>query len=100
MSVLLSDSDERVNTKFHVRDVNLNIQKNTKEHHTDGYMCTKREKNQELVVRRGQPFIMTITFDRPYRNEENEIFFHFKTGIYSTGVLKESRKIFKGSSNS
>lgn len=74
------EKDEEVNKKFHVNKVDLNIKSNTEDHHTDKYMCTKRKKDPDLVIRRGQSFKMTITFDRPYNNDQNEILFTFKTG--------------------
>lgn len=76
----ISEKDEEVNKKFHVNKVDLNIKSNTEDHHTDKYMCTKRKKDPDFVIRRGQSFKMTITFDRPYNNEQNEILFTFKTG--------------------
>ena len=71
-----------INKRFHVEEVDLNIKENTKEHHTNKYMCTKRKVNPSLVIRRGQPFTMTIKCDRDYNEEQNEISFYFKTGTY------------------
>ncbi|XP_046566653.1 protein-glutamine gamma-glutamyltransferase K-like [Haliotis rubra] len=62
-------------SKLHVTNLDLNISENTKQHHTDMYECTevRGHKGAELVVRRGQPFLITITFDRPYDIDKNDI---------------------------
>lgn len=74
------DNEVEVNKHFHVLEVDLNIEKNTKQHHTNTFMCTKRKDNPSLVIRRGQAFVISITFDREYHEEQNEISFFFKTG--------------------
>lgn len=70
-----------VDKSFHVLNVDLNIPENTHTHHTNKYMCTKRKFNPVLVVRRGQPFVMTVHFDRPYDVVQYELHFSFRTGI-------------------
>ncbi|XP_046549199.1 coagulation factor XIII A chain-like [Haliotis rubra] len=62
-------------SKLHVTNLDLNISENTKQHHTDMYECTevRGHKGAELVVRRGQTFFITITFDRPYDIARNDI---------------------------
>ncbi|XP_071092226.1 protein-glutamine gamma-glutamyltransferase K-like [Haliotis cracherodii] len=61
--------------KLHVTNLDLNISENTKQHHADMYECTevRGQKEAELVVRRGQSFLITITFDRPYDIDKNDI---------------------------
>ncbi|XP_046364579.2 protein-glutamine gamma-glutamyltransferase E-like isoform X1 [Haliotis rufescens] len=81
-----SDSDEDENeqpevpetdlaARLHVTNLDLNISENTKQHHTDMYECTevRGQKEAELVVRRGQTFLITITFNRPYDIDKNDI---------------------------
>ncbi|CAG2211786.1 TGM1 [Mytilus edulis] len=94
------EKDKEVNKKFHVNKVDLNIKSNTADHHTDKYMCTKRKKDPDFVIRRGQSFKMTITFDRSYNNEQNEILFTFKTGKSSRPSNKTQAQIIMNENTS
>jgi hypothetical protein len=53
---------------------------------TDDYDCTKKRKvngkveEAELVVRRGDSIKMTLTFDRPYSKEKNDLKLCFSLG--------------------
>ncbi|XP_071092235.1 annulin-like isoform X1 [Haliotis cracherodii] len=69
-------------TKLHVTAVDLHFDENAKEHHTDMYACAKESEGRhaELVLRRGQEFKMTITFDRPYDIKKNDITLMFNLG--------------------
>ncbi|XP_067857890.1 coagulation factor XIII A chain-like isoform X2 [Heptranchias perlo] len=49
---------------------------NKKQHHTDLYDCSN------LIVRRGQPFQITITFNRPYNSEKDRLWIEFFIGRY------------------
>lgn len=79
-------TEEEINKEFHVLDIDFNIPENTKAHNTDKYECTEeREKNNkrlkaELVVRRGKPFVLKITFDREYDKKQHDLEFSFTTG--------------------
>ncbi|GFO48455.1 protein-glutamine gamma-glutamyltransferase k-like [Plakobranchus ocellatus] len=63
-----------------VKAVNLHITENTREHRTFQYDCTERSNNPCLVVRRGQVFIMTFTFQRPWSSEDDDLFLQFSVG--------------------
>ncbi|XP_046549069.1 protein-glutamine gamma-glutamyltransferase K-like isoform X2 [Haliotis rubra] len=73
---------KELETKLHVTGVDLHIAENAKEHHTDMYECAQEAEGRtaELVLRRGQEFKMTITFDRPYDIKKNDIRLMFNLG--------------------
>ncbi|XP_046566210.1 annulin-like [Haliotis rubra] len=105
-----NDSDENENeqpevpetdlsTKLHVTNLDLNISENTKQHHTDMYECTevRGHKESELVVRRGQPFLLTITFDRPYDIDKNDITLMLSLASHeNNSTVKETIKVGEG----
>ena len=76
---------------LHVVKVDLNIESNTKKHHTDKYKRTKNRKKAdgtvlepELVVRRGQEFIVTVTLSGEYSVAKNDMELEFAMGrVYS-----------------
>ncbi|XP_064640314.1 protein-glutamine gamma-glutamyltransferase K-like isoform X2 [Lineus longissimus] len=55
-------------------NVNVNAESNRKAHHTDEYEVLN------LVVRRGQAFEITVTYDRAINDATDEIKFIFQTG--------------------
>lgn len=73
--------------------IDLHIAANTQLHKTDKYICTKdREtggvkEEAELVLRRGQAFKMTLTFDRPYDKARDDLRVVFNTGKVYSGFL-------------
>ncbi|XP_067652851.1 annulin-like isoform X2 [Haliotis asinina] len=78
---------EEVPTKLHVKSVDLHIDDNGLNHNTDMYACTSERKGKdgaikpaELVIRRGQEFTLTVTFDRPYDVKKNDIRLTFNLG--------------------
>ncbi|KAK3599211.1 hypothetical protein CHS0354_012819 [Potamilus streckersoni] len=77
---------EELSKELHVKSIDLRVKDNVERHHTDKYSCTK-DKNDEgekqeprLVIRRGEPFKITITFDRPYDRDKNELKLSFSIG--------------------
>ena len=44
-------------------------------HRTDDY------ESEELIIRRAQEFQVTVTFDRVYRPESDQIILQFATGL-------------------
>lgn len=84
---------EDLKTVLNVSKIDLHIAANTKLHKTDKYICTKdREIDEvkeeaELVLRRGQAFKMTLTFDRPYDKARDDLRVVFNTGKIYSGVF-------------
>ena len=52
----------------------LQLKENRAAHHTDEY------EQEELIVRRGQEFELTMTFDRAFNKEADSVFLQFTTG--------------------
>ncbi|XP_046369672.2 annulin-like isoform X1 [Haliotis rufescens] len=65
-----------------VESINFNIAENTGAHHTSEYDITDPEETEEpkLVVRRGQPFDISITFNKPYDKAKDELKLVFQAG--------------------
>ena len=67
-----------------VKKLDLKIRKNTQAHHTDEFDITDRllspNKEENLVVRRGQPFEISLEFNRPYNREEDDLRLVFTFG--------------------
>ena len=55
--------------------VDLNMKANQKAHNTDEYDVP------ELILRRGQDFILTISLDQPFDAKKDELKLQFVTGI-------------------
>lgn len=72
---------------LYVQDVELNIRKNTVAHHTDEFDITDIQqspsKTESLVVRRGQPFELSIHFNRPYDKSVDDLRIIFTFGKVS-----------------
>lgn len=67
-----------------VSDLDLSIEANTKAHHTDEFDITyallSPSKEAYLVVRRGQPFEISVDFNRPYNPEQDDLRLVFTFG--------------------
>ena len=71
-----------------VRWVDLQIKKNTEDHHTADYDITTsfdideddQKRPPQLVVRRGQTFTVQIIFNREFDDDQDHISFTFTTG--------------------
>ena len=61
-------------TALKAESIDLYIPDNRTEHHTEDY------EHEELIVRRGQQFKITITFSRPYNVNQDIIVLQFATG--------------------
>ena len=61
-------------TGLKAESVDLNITENRKDHHTDEY------EHEKLIIRRGQPFTLNITFNRPVNTDEDDIILQFTVG--------------------
>lgn len=55
-----------------VQNVDLQVKTNSEEHHTLEYHLVEKEK-PSLVIRRGQPFIIKITFNRPFQSLQDVV---------------------------
>ncbi|XP_033749220.1 uncharacterized protein LOC117333912 [Pecten maximus] len=77
-------SEDDINYLLHVTGVNFNFHDDCKAHHTDKYSLTEQQsgKDQFLVLRRGQPFQITLNFDQPYDQQQHELELIFETGTY------------------
>lgn len=80
-------SEEELAKDLHVVSVDVKITENCEKHRTAQYSCTKARKNQdgvslppELVVRRGQPFRITVKFNQPFLKEKHGMQIIFITG--------------------
>lgn len=60
-----------------VHSVNFLIEANSRFHRTNRYFLSKRQQNPKLIVRRGQPFELRITFERRFRYGEDVVSFVF-----------------------
>lgn len=68
-----------------VNKLDYNVADNIKGHHTEKYEVTDRLRGDrymtaQLVVRRGQSFDVTVTFDRPYDKEKDDLELIFDIG--------------------
>ena len=67
--------------------VELHKKENREAHKTDDYEI------QELILRRGQAFNVTVTFNRDYNPEDDVLVVQFVTGVvYSLFCLLPSRR--------
>ena len=57
--------------------VELHKKENRESHKTDDYEI------QELILRRGQAFDLTVTFNRDYNPEDDVLVVQFVTGVVS-----------------
>ncbi|CAG5134109.1 unnamed protein product [Candidula unifasciata] len=64
-----------------VIEVDFKIEINSKAHHTNKFAVSRlNSPNPQLVVRRGQPFAVTVTFSRPYDEKTDDLKLVFETG--------------------
>ena len=61
-------------TALKAESIDLHIPDNRTEHHTEDY------EQEELILRRGQQFKITITFSRAYNGNQDSIVLQFVTG--------------------
>ncbi|KAK6174749.1 hypothetical protein SNE40_017970 [Patella caerulea] len=79
-SSALHNNNEAVTLK--VTSVEFNIVENCRHHHTSEFDVTQSDEtpNPQLVVRRGQPFNITVTFNRPYDKSKDDLRLIFQAG--------------------
>ncbi|KAJ8303344.1 hypothetical protein KUTeg_019740 [Tegillarca granosa] len=81
-------------TELKVKNCDYNVEKNTIDHHTDEFDITeKQERNdgrkEQLVVRRGQPFNITLELTRPFdaTKDDLRLIFEFDSNFYNPNPL-------------
>ena len=71
-----------------VKDIDLHIRANAFAHRTGKYAITKTNyENPQAVLRRGQEFKVTVTFNRSYNKDKDDLIFIFDAGMLFTGDL-------------
>lgn len=75
------------NYPLELKSADLNIKQNTIAHHTDEFHVTKLVKNGHLAVRRGQNFLIDVTFYREYDSANDDLTLSFEIG--KTKITKE-----------
>jgi len=68
--------------------VDFHITENRKAHKTDDYEV------QQLIIRRGQTFDVTVTFNREYQPDNDVIILQFVTG-WQLSYTRDEVKFFK-----
>ena len=63
-----------IGSELRPQSIGMLPKENSHAHHTEEYECS------ELVLRRGQEFDMTITFDRAYNSETDSVVLQLVTG--------------------
>ena len=63
-----------------VEDIELHVKENAEKHHADLFECTDRDNDPQLVVRRGQEFKLTLTFQRPWSSKDDDMYLVFTLG--------------------
>lgn len=84
----LLDADEIADGQaLKIQSVDFNIGANTKAHHTDEFEITREKQSgilqgnpRQLVVRRGQPFDIKVTFSRRYDEKKDDLRLTFEFG--------------------
>ena len=61
-------------TLLKAMNVNFHVRENKIAHHTSDYDMS------ELILRRGQPFDLTVAFNRPYDESTDQVVLQFATG--------------------
>ncbi|KAM7283930.1 hypothetical protein ISCGN_001035 [Ixodes scapularis] len=73
---LLTNKDGRAESVVQVKSVDLHVSQNAKKHHTDDFDLSKGE-HPILIVRRGDPFKVTVELNREYNPDKDALAFVF-----------------------
>ncbi|ESO96923.1 hypothetical protein LOTGIDRAFT_231723 [Lottia gigantea] len=78
----LSKDPKKKDNVLQVEKVDYNIRQNTPRHNTDLFEITQDDEtpDPQLVVRRGTPFDITLTFNKPYDKNNDDLRLVFETG--------------------
>lgn len=60
-----------------IRSIDANFKINGPLHYTSRYEVMTREIDPQLVVRRGQPFVIDMNLSRPFKEEQDAVSFIF-----------------------
>ena len=79
-------------TKLITKAINFHHEENREAHRTDDYEV------QELIIRRGQTFDITVTFNREYNPQDDIVIVQFVTGIQTklVDLVNFQNNIFSG----
>ncbi|KAK7497706.1 hypothetical protein BaRGS_00011101, partial [Batillaria attramentaria] len=77
-----SDAQKKKLDVLTVQNIDFNIKENAKKHHTSQYHCVKGKDGQP-VLRRGEVFHITLTFNRRYLRKKDDLHFIFEAGTES-----------------
>lgn len=80
-TALINFNNSRAESKLTAKNVDFHNKENRKAHHTDDYDI------QQLIVRRGQVFDVTLMFNRDYKPEDDVIVVQLATGIFTLHLL-------------
>ena len=75
--MLCVSATEGADEVVYVKVVDLLVTKNGPLHHTEQFDVMEREKEPQLVVRRGQMFTISITLSRAYSADKDAVSFIF-----------------------
>ena len=75
-------NNSRHNNKsdLNVTEIDLHIAENSRDHHTDRFAKTR---DQFLIVRRGQPFRVSVTLNARFSESEHDVCLEFTTGNHT-----------------
>ncbi|XP_031574152.1 protein-glutamine gamma-glutamyltransferase K-like [Actinia tenebrosa] len=74
MKTLQSENRNATDSRLKHTEIDFRVEENRKAHHTDEY------ESKNLIVRRGQQFKISVTFDRPVNVEQHQIILQLATG--------------------
>jgi len=80
---LFADPEVIGSDVLQIKTVDLEIRSNTRAHHTNEFDITDAtvyDTREELVVRRGQTFNVSVTFNRQFKPTEDELKLVFEFG--------------------
>lgn len=100
MNILFHTEPEDLCKVVHITSVNLNKESNAVTHHTDKYdgVYDRVDESGEdlagcLIVRRGQAFTVTLTFNRTFDKESDDIRLVFEIGKLYKVILHSISEI-------
>lgn len=71
----------KTNYPIELKAADLNLALNTTAHYTNDFHVTKLTLNAQLVIRRGQSFLLDLIFYRDYEADKDDLKLAFEIGI-------------------